>query len=128
MPDTDTQQEVSGAVKAPRSMLNMVILGLFGLLGGGLMGGLLGATAPPAPAVQAHSAPAVTEAHVLATAKIEAAAAAKAEVATAEARAAALQAQQRAELLNALGNINGKLDSISVDVGNLRGRLKLPIR
>lgn len=125
MSDTDTQQEVSGAVKAPRSMLNMVILGLFGLLGGGLMGGLLGATAPPGRVVAKTE---ITEAHVLATAKIEAAAAAKTEVAAAEARAAAIQAQQRAELLNALGNINGKLDSISVDVGNLRGRLKLPIR
>jgi hypothetical protein len=126
MADTDAQQEVSGAVKAPKSMLNMVILGLFGLLGGGLMGGLLGATAQPTPAVQPHPAASVTEAQVLATAKIEAAAAAKAEVATAEVRAAAIQAQQRTELLNALGTINGKLDTISDEVSEVRGRIGLP--
>jgi len=126
MADTDTQQEVSGAVRAPKSMLNMVILGLFGMVGGGgLTYALLGTSAPPERVVAKTE---ITESHVLATAKLEAAAAAKAEVAAAEARAAAIQAQQRTELLNALGTINGKLDSISVDVGNLRGRLKLPVR
>lgn len=124
--DTDTPQEVSGAVKAPKSMLNMVILGLFGLVGSGGTYLILGMTAPPEhkPVV----VPTVTEAHVTATAKIEAAAAAKAEVAAAEARADAIRAQQRAELLQALATINGKLDGITGQVGEIRGRLKLPVR
>lgn len=123
--DDNKPQEVSGSVKAPGWMISGIVMALFGLAGLGAVATTMGAKTPP---LAQPVVPAVTEAQVVATAKHEAVAAAKVEVSAAEARADAIRAQQRVELLQALERINGKLDTISVQVGEVRGRLKMPVR